>query len=328
MTSLPIRGAKEGPGRLTANQRRFATIGIAPIAVYVLVFGILSFAWAAGMSFFAYSPARQGSGLLGLGGANPFVGLGNYAELLWGVTKPAKVFRQSVGNTFLFTALVLPLNLAITLPLAVLLESVHERVRTLFRAIYFLPTIASSVAVVLIWRELYADNWGLIATLMKSFGLAPPKSFLFDSQARVLGVPLAMVSVVLAHVWQDFGYNLVIYIAALQSIPKSVREAARMDGANSWQEFRHVIIPLLSRTLLFTCVLTVLSSLQVFVIFQLLTRGGPDNQTHTMLLSVYQNAFIFANNLGLAGAMSMVLFVIILVLTVVQFRLLRTQWEY
>ena len=84
---------------------------------------------------------------------------------------------------------------------------------------------------------------------------------------------------------------------------------------------------LLSRTLLFTCVLTVLSSLQVFVIFQLLTRGGPDNQTHTMLLSVYQNAFIFANNLGLAGAMSMVLFVIILVLTVVQFRLLRTQGE-
>lgn len=313
---------------LFATQRRFATIGVAPIVVYVLFFGILSLAWAIAMSFFSYTPTRQGSGLLGLGGANPFVGLGNYAELLWGVSKPAKVFRQAVGNTFLFTALVLPLNLAITLPLAVLLESVHARARTLFRAIYFLPTITSSVAVYLIWRELYADNWGLISTIMRGVGLTPPKSFLFDSQAVVMGVPLAMVAVVFAHVWQDFGYNLVIYIAALQGIPKSIREAARMDGANAWQEFRHILIPLLSRTLLFTCVLTVLSSLQVFVIFQLLTRGGPDNQTNTMLLSIYRNAFVLANNLGLAGAMSMVLFMVILVLTVIQFRMLRTQWEY
>ena len=315
-------------GKLFSAQRRFATIGIAPIVAYVLGFGILSMVWAVTMSFFSYTPTRQGSGLLGLGGANPFVGFGNYAELLWGVTKPAKVFRLAVGNTFLFTALVLPLNLAITLPLAVMLENIGERFRTLFRAIYFLPTITSSVAVYLIWRELYADNWGLISTLMKSVGLLPPKSFLFDTRAVYLGVPLAMIAVVFAHVWQDFGYNLVIFIAALQGIPKSVREAARMDGATGWQEFRHILVPLLSRTLLFTCVLTVLSSLQVFVIFQLLTRGGPDNQTHTMLLSIYRNAFVLANNLGLAGAMSMVLFMIILILTVLQFRLLRTQWEY
>ena len=316
------------PSRLTAGQRRFASIGIAPILVYVLGFGILSFVWAVAMSFFAYTPTRQGSGLLGLGGANPFVGLGNYRELLWGVTKPAKVFRLAVGNTFLFTVLALPLNLMITLPLAVMLESVRERMRTLFRAIYFLPTITSSVAVYLVWRELYADNWGLISAAMKLIGLTPPKSFLFDSQAVYMGVPLAMIACVIAHVWQDFGYNLVIFIAALQGIPKSIREAARMDGANALQEFRYVVVPLLSRTLLFTCVLTVLSSLQVFVIFQLLTRGGPNNQTQTMLLSIYQNAFVFANNLGMAGAMSMVLFMIILILTVVQFRMLRTQWEY
>ena len=316
------------PNKLFSAQRRFATIGIAPIVAYVLGFGILSMVWAVTMSFFSYTPTRQGSGLLGLGGANPFVGFGNYAELLWGVTKPAKVFRLAVGNTFLFTMLVLPLNLAITLPLAVMLESISDRFRTLFRAIYFLPTITSSVAVYLIWRELYADNWGLISVMMKGVGLLPPKSFLFDTQAVYFGVPLAMIAVVFAHVWQDFGYNLVIFIAALQGIPKSVREAARMDGATGYQEFRYILVPLLSRTLLFTCVLTVLSSLQVFVIFHLLTRGGPDNQTHTMLLSIYRNAFVLANNLGLAGAMSMVLFMIILILTVLQFRLLRTQWEY
>ena len=102
--------------------------------------------------------------------------------------------------------------------------------------------------------------------------------------------------------------RLVIFVAALQSIPKTLREAARVDGANTWQEFWLVVVPLLSRTVLLTSVLTVISSLQVFVIFQLLTRGGPQNQTQTLLLSIYENAFKFANNLGLSAAMSMMAF--------------------
>jgi ABC-type sugar transport system permease subunit len=137
-----------------------------------------------------------------------------------------------------------------------------------------------------------------------------------------------MICVVVAYVWQDFGYNLVIFVAALQSIPKTLREAARVDGANIWQEFWYIVVPLLRRTVLLASVLTVISSLQVFVIFQLLTRGGPRNQTQTMLLSIYENAFQFANNLGLSAAMSMILFIIILALTVFQFRILRTEWEY
>jgi ABC-type sugar transport system permease subunit len=164
--------------------------------------------------------------------------------------------------------------------------------------------------------------------MFKAVGLVPPKSWLQDPNAIYFGVPLAMLCVVVAHVWQDFGYNLVIFVAALQSIPKTLREAARVDGANIWQEFWLVVVPLLSRTIMLTSVLTVISSLQVFVIFQLLTRGGPKNQTQTMLLSIYENAFRFANNLGLSAAMSMILFIIILILTVTQFRILRTEWEY
>jgi ABC-type sugar transport system permease subunit len=137
-----------------------------------------------------------------------------------------------------------------------------------------------------------------------------------------------MICVVIAYVWQDFGYNLVIFVAALQGIPRTLREAARVDGANGFQEFWHVVVPLLKRTVLLASVLTVISSLQVFVIFQLLTRGGPRNQTQTMLLSIYENAFVFANNLGTASAMSMILFIVILTLTVIQFRILRTEWEY
>jgi len=315
-------------GKLTAKQRRFAYTSLTPALLYMGLFTLFPILFAAVMSFFSYSPIRDGSGFLDLGGANPFVGFNNYIELFTGTGKPAEVFRLAVKNTFLFTALVLPMNLIITLPLAVILESVSERFKTFFRAIYFLPTISSSIALVIIWAYMYAPGWGLLSLMFKAVNLVPPKSWLADPNTVYFGVPLAMICVVVAHVWQDFGYNLVIFVAALQGIPKTLREAARVDGANVWQEFWLVVVPLLRRTVLLTCVLTVISSLQVFVIFQLLTRGGPKNQTQTLLLSIYENAFRFSNNLGLASAMSMILFIFILILTVVQFRILRTEWEY
>lgn len=316
------------PGALAAKQRRFAYASLAPILIYLAVFSLFPIVWALVLGFFSYTPIRQGSWLLGLGGQNPFVGIDNYIELVTGSGKPAEVFRLAFVNTFIFTALVLPLNLVVTLPLAVMLESINERFKTLFRAIYFLPTISSSVALVIIWSYMYAPGWGLLSQMVKAVGLVPPKTWLQDPTAVYFGVPLAMLCVVVAHVWQDFGFNLVIFVAALQGIPQSLRDAARVDGATPWQEFWLVVVPLLRRTVLLTSVLTVISSLQVFVIFQLLTRGGPQNQTQTMLLSIYENAFRFANNLGLSAAMSMILFMLILVLTVIQFRLLRTEWEY
>lgn len=328
MATITLPKKNLGGGKLMAAQRRFAWASLTPILLYMGVFSLFPILWAFTLGFFSYTPIREGSWFLGLGGQNPFVGTQNYIELFTGSGKPAEVFRLAMGNTFLFTALVLPLNLAITLPLAVILESVGERAKTIFRAIYFLPTISSSIALVIIWSYMYAPGWGLLSQGFKLVGMVPPKSWLQDPNALVGGIPLAMVCVVVAHVWQDFGYNLVIFVAALQSIPQTLREAARIDGATAWEEFRYVIVPLLNRTILLASVLTVISSLQVFVIFQLLTRGGPQNQTQTMLLSIYENAFRFANNLGLSAAMSMILFVVILVLTIVQFRLLRTDWEY
>lgn len=328
ISSLFKKEAVNDGGRLMAKQRRFAYAGLLPIILYLGLFTFFPILFAAVMSFFSYTPIREGSGVLGLGGANPFVGIDNYVELFTGTTQPAQVFRLAVKNTFMFTALVLPLNLAVTLPLAVILESINERFKTIFRAIYFLPAISSSVALVTIWAYMYAPGWGLLSIMFKAVGLVPPKSWLQDPSTVYFGIPLAMIAVVVAHVWQDFGFNLVIFVAALQGIPKTLREAARVDGANAWQEFWLIVLPLLRRTVLLASVLTVISSLQVFVIFQLLTRGGPKNQTQTLLLSIYENAFRFANNLGLSAAMSMILFIIILVLTVIQFRILRTEWEY
>ncbi len=136
-----------------------------------------------------------------------------------------------------------------------------------------------------------------------------------------------MIAVIIAYVWQDFGYNLVIFIAALQGIPREIRDVVRIDGANAWEEFWSVTLPLLRPTLLLVLTLTMISSFQTFVIFYVMTGGGPQNQTRSLTLNIYENAFRF-QNMGWAASMSLILFAMILVVTLVQFRLLRTDWEY
>ncbi|MGQ0602602.1 MAG: carbohydrate ABC transporter permease [Anaerolineales bacterium] len=325
-TALVASRGVRMPGNLRSRQHGFVAGALTPIMLYLMCFSLLPILWVVVLSFFDYSPARAGSGPLGLGGANPFVGLDNY-RAMFADTQPAREFRQALGNTFIFAFLVLPLNLLITLPLAVVLDGVHQRLKGLFRAIYFLPTISSAVAVALMWAYIYHPQQGLLNTFIKLIGLTPPKAWLTDPRAFVFGVPLAMVAVIIAYLWQDFGYNLVIFVAALQGIPTELRDAARIDGANGWQEFWRITLPLLRPTLLFVCVLTMLSSFQVFVIFQVMTIGGPRNQTTPLVMSIYQNAFRF-QNMGWAAALAIVLLIIIGTITAIQFRLLRTEWEY
>jgi multiple sugar transport system permease protein len=317
--------SRNGPG-MRAGQTGFVVGAMTPLMAYMLFFALLPMIWALVLGFFDYSPVRAGGGFLGLGGANPFIGLNNY-KAMFANTQPARVFRLAVGNTFLFAFLVLPLNLMITLPLAVLVESVNDRVKGLFRSIYFLPTISSSVAVAIMWGFIYNPQQGLLNSLIKSIGLNPPRAWLTDPNALVLGIPLAMIAVIIAYLWQDFGYNLVIFCAALQGIPGEIRDSARVDGANAWQEFWQITLPLLQPTTLLVCVMTMLSSFQVFVIFQVMTNGGPSNQTTPLVMSIYLNAFKY-QNMGWAAAISFVLFLIIMAVTAIQFRVLRTDWEY
>ena len=326
--SIPIRAERRAkkPSGLRAGQQGFVSSTLTPIMLYMMLFSLLPMVWALILGFFDYSPIRFGSGFLGLGGDNSFIGLANFRAML-AETQPARVFRMAVGNTFIFAFLVLPINLAITLPLAVMVESVHDRLKGLFRAIYFLPTISSAVAVAIMWNFIYHPQQGLLNAIIKQVGLTPPKAWLTDPNAMFLGIPLAMIAVIIAYIWQDFGYNLVIFIAALQGIPHEIRDAARVDGANVWLEFWQITLPLLKPTLLFVCVLTMLSSFQVFVIFQVMTNGGPSNQTTPLVMSIYLNAFKY-QNMGWAAAISMILFLIILAVTAIQYRLLRTDWEY
>jgi len=325
-TSNAPHASRRNGGGLRPGQRTFVWGVLTPILLYMALFALFPIVWVVLLSFFDFSPVRVGSGPLGLGGRNPFVGIENFTAMFAG-TQTAELFRTAVKNTLIFAFLVLALNLAITLPLAVLVESVHERLKGLFRAIYFLPTVSSAVAVAIMWGYVFHPQQGLINSTLRAIGVSPPKSWLTDPSAFFMGVPLAMVAVIIAYVWQDFGYNLVIFVAALQGIPREVRDAAQIDGASRWHEFWQVTLPLLRPTLLLVCTLTMISSFQVFVIFYVMTGGGPQHQTRSLTMDIYENAFRY-QSMGWAAAMSLILFAMVLIVTLVQFRVLRTDWEY
>jgi ABC-type sugar transport system permease subunit len=320
-----IKVGKKSTGGLAIAKRRFVTSVTIPLLLYESL-GIFVLGWAFVLMFFDYSAGRVGGPILGLGGSNPFIGLKNFVDMIKGTSVEANLFRTSLKNTLIFAIAVLPLNLAITLPLAWLLESIGNRFKALYRTIYFLPVLTSSVGVALIWMSMYDPQAGWINAIIRFFG-GTPVAWLSDPRAGFAGVSVAMWAVILAYLWQDYGYNMVIFIAALQGIPHELREAALIDGANSWQVFRKITIPLIRPTLLFVCVMTMLSSFQVFDIIQVMTNGDPNNQTQVLMLDIYKSAFRY-QNMGWAAAESFVLFLIVMLVTVVQMRLLRTDWEY
>ncbi len=322
MTTFTLKRSK-----LQRSQNRFVAAGLTPIMLYMMFFILLPMVWAVVITLFSYSPVRAGGSFLGLGGNNPFIGLQNYQELISN-TINGKLFQISVKNTLLFALLVLPLNLVITLPIAMFIESTKAPWKNIFRMIYFLPTVTSMVAVSLIWKNvIYHPTFGLLNSTLRLFHIIGP-SWLSDSSATVLGVPLPLLACIIAYVWQDAGYNIIIFMAGLQGIPEVFHEAAIVDGANAWQRFRHITLPLLRSTVTFVVVMTMLSSWQVFIIFFVMTdAGGPDNQTRTLVLHIYETAFR-SNAMGLASAAAMGLFAIILITTLLQMRFLRKDWEY
>jgi ABC-type sugar transport system permease subunit len=237
-------------------------------------------------------------------------------------------FHGSVKTTLIFAFLVLPLNLAITLPLAVLIESVYRRMKAMFRTIFFLPVLAPAVGVAIMWGYVFHPQRGLLNGVLSALmGRLIAISWTGDQSLVILGVPVALIAVIIAYIWQDLGYNLVIFIAALQGIPESIKEAARIDGVNSWQMFRYITLPLLQPTIFLAAVLTMISAFQVFDIIQVMTNGGPNGQTRVLVLDIYDNAFRF-QRMGWASAVAIFLFVMVLIISLVQSRLLKSEWEY
>jgi ABC-type sugar transport system permease subunit len=316
-------------GRNSA-EKQFLAGTISPLVLYMAFWTVFPLLWGVALAFFDYNPRRMG-GFLGFGQDNPFVGLQHFENMLsFSGDVPLEVQQFHIGLkiTLLFAALVVPLNLLITLPLAVLIESVHARVKGLFRTIFFLPVLAPSVGVAIMWGFIFHPQRGLLNGILGAFtGKLVGIAWLRDSSLDVWGIPVALFAILVAYLWQDLGYNLVIFIAALQGIPQSIKDAARIDGASWWQMFARIVIPLLMPTIMLTAVLTMISAFQVFDIVQVMTDGGPDDQTQVLLLNIYNYAFRY-QKMGWAAAVSIVMFLLVLGISLIQTRLLRTEWEY
>jgi ABC-type sugar transport system permease subunit len=304
---------------------------LSPAAIYIGVFMVLPIVWALLLTLFEFSPRRTGSPFLGLGRDNPFVGLEHFRRMFdFSEDAPLEVqqFHIAVKTTLLFAFIVVPLNLAITLPLAAMIESVSRRWKVVYRTVFFLPVLASSVGVAIIWGFVLHPQRGLLNGLITRItGEATVIAWITDPNLVFAGFPVALLAVTVAYLWQDIGYNLVIFIAALQAVPDSVKDAALVDGASAWQRFRYITLPLLKPTILLTSVLTMISAFQVFDLFFVMTDGGPQDQTRALSLDIFQNAFRY-QRMGWAAAVSLVLFLLVFSISRLQARFLRTEWEY
>lgn len=251
------------------------------------------------------------------GGLTPpkFIGLENYTKLF---TTDAK-FQKAFANTIYYTLLTVVPSLAFGLGVALLLNRRATGLIKVYRFVYYLPVITATAVMSVVWKFIYLPTGGLLNSILVSFG-AEPVLWLLDPQ-------LAMPSIAITSIWRHAGFTMVIFLAGLQGISESYYEAAKIDGANSWQIFRHITWPLLSPTTFFVLVTSIIGSFQVFDSVRVMTRGGPVDATNVIVYNIYENAFeIFA--MGYGSAIAFVLFVMILFMTLVQFKVLGGRVHY
>ena len=233
-----------------------------------------------------------------------FVGLDNYASLFG---RP--LFWTAMGNTLWFVVIGVPLTVAVSLAAAMLLNARTLRWKPLWRLAFFAPFVTTLVATAVVWRYLLHTRYGLINYGLGRFGIEPI-DWLGDPAA-------ALPAILLFVVWKTFGYNMIIFLAALQTVPEELHEAARIDGAGWWGRFRHVTLPAIAPVVLLVSILSVAGFFQLFAEPYVMTQGGPAQSTVTVLYFMYEEGFKWWN-LGSASAVAVILFVLIFIVTVAQ----------
>lgn len=278
----------------------FAFLGF--FAVYPVVYGL-------GISLFDYNPANS---------TQPFVGLENYGRLVHD-----QVFWKSVGNTFFFCFVAVTANIVITLALAALICDIPRKgLRTFFRAILFIPCIAPMVGTAIIWKYgIIATDGGLINQLAGLLFGMPPKNWLLTE------MPM-MVIIIVYTLWADIGYNVILFTAGLESIPKNFEEAARVDGAGPLRRFVSVRLPLMKRTFAFVAIMTMADYFQMFAQFNVLAPDGGRNYAVMVLTNLIYRTSFKSFDMGYAAAISLALFVIVFAVAMVQNRIMKADWSY
>lgn len=236
-----------------------------------------------------------------------FIGLKNYIDLF-----NNSLFWTSLKNTFYFVLVASPLSIGVSLGAALLLNSKLVKFKAIFRLSYFIPVVTTLVAVAIVWRFIYHPRFGILNYLFSIIGISP---------LDWLGDPFwAMPSIILMSIWKNFGYNMIIFIAGLQSIPEYLYEAAVLEGANSWQRFKKITIPMLAPTTIFISIITMIGNFQLFAEPYVMTQGGPLNKTLSVVQYMYQEGFRWWN-MGYSASIAFVLFIIIFAGTMVQLKI-------
>ena len=295
------RTAEKVPWTKREHEGLAAGLFLLPNLIGFLIFTAIPVGAAFVLAFYDYDL------LLGASWA----GLENFREMF----TTDEVFRAALFNTVYFTAVSVPLSVVLGLATAMLVNQALRGI-VIFRSIFLLPYVTVTVALSLVWKWIYLPDIGLINSVLGVFGI--------DGPPWLTSGTWAMPALILMSVWKGFGYNMVIFLAGLQSIPDHLYDAAKVDGATAWRRFLNVTLPLLSPTTFFVVVISVISSFQVFDQALIMTNGGPGTATTTLVLYIYQKGFQ-SFDMGYAAAVALVLFAAIFVFTVIQF-LFQRRW--
>jgi multiple sugar transport system permease protein len=302
-TAVPQPQLRRRISRMRMEEHFFGWLFILPVVIGVLAFQFYPILVS------IYASMTDWTGL----NDPSFIGLQNYTRLVSG----DRSFRLTLANTVYYTLGSIPLSMLLALGLALLCNRAMRAVYW-YRTAFFAPNVTSTVAISLVWLWLYAPDVGPINWALSLVGIEGP--------AWLTSLTWAMPAVIIVGVWQHVGYPMLILLAGLQGVPESLYEAAKLDGASSWQRFRFVTLPLLTPSLFFLLITQFISSFQVFGLIYVMTQGGPANATNVYIHYLYQNAFAFGR-LGYASAMAWILFAIIALITLVQWQL-QKRWVF
>ncbi|HEV7710755.1 MAG TPA: sugar ABC transporter permease [Asanoa sp.] len=297
-------GDRPARRRRRRRSERVGWLFILPATAHLLLFALVPIGFSLYLSFHEWSsPSFLGA---------PFVGFDNYISLF-----SDDPFWHAMWNTAYYTVLSVPIGMAVSLALAV---AVNQKLRgmNVFRAVFFMPVITSWVAVSVIWITLLSPDAGLVNYLFDVLHL-PAQNWLDDPHA-------AMFAIVLINTWKTAGFSMVIWLAGLQAVPRELLEAASIDGAGKWRQFRSVTLPLLAPTTIFLVITGVIGGFQVFTPMYVITEGGPLGSTDVAVYHIYQRAFE-EFSMGYASAQAWVLFAVIFVVTLVQLWFIRRRGE-
>ena len=287
---------KKKSSRYLRSQRNTAILFLLPNFLGFLIFIVYPVFRALQTSFYKWDGLTE----------KTFVGLGNYQRMF-----TDEAFRISLLNNIHYTIITVPLSIIMGIAIAMLMNVKIPGIK-FFRTIYFLPQITSMVAIGIVWTSILA-NYGPVNQFLAAVGVSEPPKWLSSTQ-------WALISVEIVSIWRSMGYNAIILLAGLQGINGELYEAGKIDGAGAWQRFRKITLPMLSPTIFFCTIMQVIGSFQVFDTIMAMTQGGPGRSTYVLTYYIYQRAFLVDPQMGYASAIAYVLFAIILVITLIQFR--------